>query len=122
MAEKLEFFEGWAVVELFGHGREFGYVTTRYFGNQPMFQVDSPEIPERESLLVNYAYMEGVGGIPAGSKVKKALIPSRSRLLGMASILAINPTGENSVKAELSDLGAILEVIEPGPEPQEFPF
>ncbi len=26
-------FEGWAVVELFGHSREAGYVTTDYFGS-----------------------------------------------------------------------------------------
>jgi hypothetical protein len=25
-------FEGWAVVELFGHSREIGYVKTEYFG------------------------------------------------------------------------------------------
>ncbi len=24
-------FEGWAVVEMFGHSREVGYITTEYF-------------------------------------------------------------------------------------------
>ena len=31
-------FEGWALIELFGHGHEAGFVTTQYYGDKAMFQ------------------------------------------------------------------------------------
>ena len=45
-------FEGWAIVELFGHGKEAGFVKTEYYGSCAMFRVDVPELPEREYPLV----------------------------------------------------------------------
>ena len=32
MSEPTKHFERWAVVELFGHGKAIGFVTTEYFG------------------------------------------------------------------------------------------
>jgi len=51
MSEQVAKFEGWAIVEMFGHGREIGYVTTQYFGSACLFQIDVPELPERERTL-----------------------------------------------------------------------
>jgi len=54
-------FEGWAVVEIMGHNREIGFVTTEYFGGPALFRVDQPEFPEREYEypLERYSSTEG---------------------------------------------------------------
>lgn len=44
-------FEGWAVVELFGHQREVGFVTTQVFGAAVLFRIDTPELSDREYTL-----------------------------------------------------------------------
>lgn len=36
---------GWMLIEMMGHQREIGNVTTEYFGNVAMLRVDVPEIP-----------------------------------------------------------------------------
>jgi hypothetical protein len=41
-------FEGYAVVEIFGHIKEVGFVTTEYFGAAALFRIDTPELPMRE--------------------------------------------------------------------------
>lgn len=51
MEEQQAKFEGWAVVEIMGHQKEIGYVTTQYFGPAGLFRVDRPELPEREFEL-----------------------------------------------------------------------
>ena len=38
----------WAVVERMGHQKKVGFGTTQYYGDKLMFQVDIPELPERE--------------------------------------------------------------------------
>lgn len=37
-------FEGWAVLEIFGHQRYAGYVTTQAFGQSVLFRVDVPPL------------------------------------------------------------------------------
>jgi|SRR5579859_3329898 len=100
------YFEGWAVVELFGHGKAIGFVTTEYFGTACMFRCDTPERPEREYVLEKPAY--GVNPdsmsekfLPVGTKVKRAAAPAHSRLLGPGSIFAINPTSEELAMKQL---------------------
>src|SRR5215467_13892732 len=41
-------FEGWAILEIFGHQRYAGYVTTQTFGAASMFRLDVPALEERE--------------------------------------------------------------------------
>ena len=47
--ETPEQFEGWAIVELFGHQREIGYVTTRYFGTAGR-EIVILEVPAQKAL------------------------------------------------------------------------
>lgn len=96
-------FEGWAIVELFGHQREIGYVSTRYFGTSCMFQVDTPELPEREHVLESPQYVEGKW-TPAGSKIQKKAAPARTRLLGPGSIYALNPCSEDAARLAIEKL------------------
>lgn len=103
-------FEGWAVVEMMGHQREIGFVTTEYFGGAALFRVDSPEIPEREFELKRPEYI-GYKVIPAGSKVKRPAIPAKSRLVAPGALYALTPcTEETALKAieELKERPLIL--------------
>lgn len=92
-------FSGWAIVEMMGHRREIGYVTTEHYGAASLFRVDSPEFPEREFELTRPQYVDGRMA-PAGSKVKRTAIPAKSCLVGPGSIYALNPcTRETAEKA-----------------------
>jgi hypothetical protein len=119
--------EGWAVVELFGHTRELGYVTTKYFGNQAMFHIETPAIPEREVILMCgvRVYEPQIQYLPVGSKVRKSAIPGKSRIVGLAAVFAINPCTETEITGEIGGNGSIKEIIEIAAdttETQDLPF
>jgi len=119
-------FEGWAIVELFGHTKELGYVTTLYFGNQAMFRVETPQIPEREVIMMfgmRVYELDSVYVTP-GSKVRKSAIPGKVRIVGSGAVYAINPCTEVEITSELGGEGPIKEVIEMAPETetQNLPF
>jgi hypothetical protein len=106
MPEIQNHFEGWAVVELFGHGKAIGFVTTEYFGTAALFRVDVPGREEREYLLdaPTWGIPEGRMSetlLPVGTKVKRQAMPAHSRLLGPGSIFAINPCSETVAMAQL---------------------
>jgi len=101
-------FEGWAVLELFGHQREAGYVTTQYYGNVAMFQLDVPELTEREYVLERPEWGPEAM-IPAGSTVKKEAVPGRTRLINPSAVYAMNPCSEEAVRKAL-ETGARREI------------
>lgn len=94
-------FSGWALVELMGHQREAGFVTTQYFGDKAMFQIDVPEIPEREETLKSPRY-EGHRLLPVGSVVSREAIPPRTRLVNPSAVYAINPATEEAVRSAVA--------------------
>lgn len=96
-------FEGWAVLELFGHNREAGYVTTQYFGDKAMFQLDVPELPERDYELKRPTYI-GTTFAPAGTKVQKAAKEGRTRIISPGAVYAINPCSKELCLATLEEL------------------
>lgn len=102
-------FEGWAVVEMMGHQREVGYVTTEVYGAAVLFRVDVPELPEREYTLERPEWI-WKGGLedgaiaPAGSTVKRAASPARTKLIGVAAIYAITPCTEETARAAVEEL------------------
>jgi hypothetical protein len=92
-------FEGYAIVELFGHAKEIGYVTTQYFGAACLFQIDVPELLDREFTLQAPQWLEHEGRTvlaPEGSKVKRAASPGRTRLVGCGAIYSITPCTEET--------------------------
>ena len=94
----------WAVLEMFGHAREIGFVTTEAYGQAVLFRVDTPELPEREFELLAPEWIEIEGSsrmCPAGSKVKRAAVPARTRLVGPGAIYAINPCTEEAARAAM---------------------
>jgi hypothetical protein len=94
-------FTGWALLELFGHQREAGYVTTQYFGDKAMFQVDVPEIPEREETLTAPRYLDGKF-CPEGTVVRADAIPGRTRLINPGAVYAMNPAEEEAVRLAIA--------------------
>jgi hypothetical protein len=99
-------FEGWAVVELFGHAKEIGFVTTQYFGPACLFQIDVPELPEREIVLARAEWIDVDGEtkfVPIGSKVKRAAVPHRSRLVGPSAIYSMTPCTEETARKAIDE-------------------
>lgn len=102
-------FEGWAVVEMMGHQREIGFVTTEYFGGAALFRVDTPEIAEREVELKRPEYLTIEGSyrmMPKGSKVKRVAIPAKSRFVSPSALYALTPCTEETA------LHAIEEMVQ----------
>lgn len=92
-------FEGFAIVEILGHQRVAGYVTTEAFGSVVMFKVAQSELPATETVLKDSQYVDGEY-CPAGSKVRI----SRERaetFVGAASVYRMTPcTEEQATKAQ----------------------
>jgi len=97
-------FEGWAVVELMGHQREIGFVTTEAYGQAVLFRVDTPDLPERQFTLTTPEWADLDGGrtwCPAGSVVKRPAVPPRTRLIAPGSLYAINPCTEAAARTAI---------------------
>lgn len=107
MEQQQSKFDGWAIVEVFGHQKYAGYVTTEAFGAAVMFRVDVPALEERERQTKGPGY---VGGryLPAGSKVQEGAVAGYSKLLGVSSIFAITPCTKDAALK-------VVEVIQPRP-------
>lgn len=97
-------FEGWALIELFGHQREAGFVTTQYFGDKAMFQVDVPEIPAQQETIKTprWADRDADGLLSAGTVIENQAVPGRTRIVSPGAIYAINPATEDAVRAAIS--------------------
>ena len=97
-------FEGWAILEMMGHRREIGYVTTEHYGAASLFRVDSPAFEEREFEITRPQYIESSGRmVPKGSRVKRSAIPSKSCLVGPGSIYALNPCTEEVARKAIEE-------------------
>jgi len=116
-------FEGWAVVELFGHAKEIGFVTTQYFGSACLFQIDVPELPEREYLLERPEYVNTDDGgrefMRSGTKVKRTAVLARTRLVGPSAVYSMTPCTEETARKAIEEFAPrrliLLEVAPPQP-------
>lgn len=86
-------FEGWAIVEVFGHQRYAGYVSTQVFGTAAMFRVDVPALPEREDTLKSQEWIDGHYR-PTGTKVKRGAVQAYTKLFGVGAIYSMTPCTE----------------------------
>lgn len=83
-------FDGWAIVDVLGHQRYVGYVTTEAYGQAVLFRIDVPELAERERVTKAPGYTGG-RYLPAGTTVKEGAVAGYSKLIGAGSIYAITP-------------------------------
>ena len=74
-------FNGWARVEVMGHQSHIGFVRTEAYGQAVLFRIDTPELPEREFVLEEPAYVDG-RWTPEGAKVRRAASDGVSVLVG----------------------------------------
>lgn len=91
-------FDGWAIVELFGHQKEAGYVTTEYYGSAAMFRIDVPELPEREWVLERPQRGDDYALLPIGTKVRREAVPARTRLVGPGAVYGMTPCTDEVVR------------------------
>ncbi len=112
-------FEGWAVVELFGHSREAGYVTTDYFGSGALFRIEVPPLPKREVTLVRPEWInDQLCG--AGTKIERAAVEGRTRFVGPAAIYALNPCSQDAAFSAIEGMTRrevkVIELIQRAPQ------
>jgi hypothetical protein len=108
-------FKDWAIVEVMGHNRFAGFVTTQTFGAAVLFRIDVPELPEKETILAHADYCDSFSPVhaPAGSKVMREKVPGYTKLIGAGSIYAITPcTEETAIAAVLSMQRQPLRLLE----------
>lgn len=113
-------FEGWAIIEMMGHRREIGFVTTETFGAGCLFRVDTPELPEREYELTRPEWV-GQDYAPIGAKVKRPATPARSCLVGPPAIYAINPCTEEAARKAIESTHARPLILLSLPEKVAIP-
>lgn len=121
-------FEGWALIELFGHSREAGYVVTEYFGAGVLFRVEVPELPEREVTLTRPEWIDGkMAGV--GSKILRSGVQGRTRFIGPGAVYAMNPCSQDAAikviesmsprEVKVVDLVTHQPLLDHGPEEDE---
>ena len=113
-------FEGWAIVEMFGHNKAAGYVTTQNFGQACLFRLDTPELPDRD---VTMARPGSLGGewLDAGTSVRRPAEPARSKLIGPGAVYAINPCTEEAVREYLESSRTLPLIVLDRPKRAELP-
>ena len=84
-------FDSWAIVDVLGHQRYVGYVTTEAYGQAVLFRIDVPALEERERVTVRPGYDETGRYLPAGTTVKEGAVAGYTKLIGSGSIYAITP-------------------------------
>ncbi len=115
-------FSGWAVVEVFGHQRYAGYVTTEAFGQAVLFRVDVPPLAERERVTRHYERGDAGESIPPGSTVKESGVQGYTKYLGPSSIFAMTPcTQEAAEKAVEAMQSRAVSIVTLAPAALELP-
>lgn len=98
-------FEGWAVIDVMGHQRYVGYVTTEAYGQAVLFRIDVPELEERERVTKRPGYAGDDGRyLPAGTTVKEGAVPGYTKLIGSGSIYAITPCTKEAALAAVEEI------------------
>ena len=117
MAEQSSEFTGWAIVEVMGHRKLAGYVTTNAFGSAVMFRVHAPAIPPVQQVLEKQQFVPDHGYLPAGTKLQVAR-DEFEQWVGVSSVYAMTPCSEEQA---IASLGQKITVLEIGKEPESLP-
>lgn len=97
-------FEGWAVVEVFGHQRYAGFVSTEAFGQAVLFRVDVPPLAERERVTKHYGYDDDGNSMPPGSTVKEAAVQGYTKYFGPGAIYAMTPCTQEAAEEAVASM------------------
>ena len=88
-------FTGWALVEIMGHRRAAGLVTTEYIGTAAFLRIVTPEVPPTQYTVDSDRWIDGCR-VYAGS-VMEASRERSEILVGSGSVYAITPTTEADI-------------------------
>lgn len=111
---------GWAIMGLNGHNREAGYMTTVYFGGPALFQIDVPDLEERETTLTEPRFIDGKF-LGTGSVIKKLALPGRTVHIGITSVYRANWCSEELVRKALESTPRTIEIVK-AVEQKELPY
>lgn len=93
-------FDGWGIVDVLGHQRYVGYVTTEAYGQAVLFRIDVPALEARERVTKRPGYAGDGRYLPAGTTVSEGAVAGYTKLIGAGSIYAITPcTKEAALEA-----------------------
>jgi hypothetical protein len=98
-------FEGWAVLEIFGHQRYAGYVTTEAFGQAVLFRVDVPPLEERQRVTKHYEYLDD-RSLPPGSTVQEGAVQGYTKYFGPGAIYALTPCTQEAAQKAVASMQA----------------
>lgn len=85
-------FEGFAIIEIMGHQRVAGYVTTEYFGNVAVFHVRLPALSGEEKTIDADQWIE-TERLYAGSRIRISK-PALEQYVPAASLYRLTPCTE----------------------------
>jgi hypothetical protein len=108
-------FDGFALVEMMGHRRVAGYVTTEYIGSAGFLRVVTPEIPATRQALADAQYING-RWVAAGTVVEVSR-PKQQTLVGAASIYAVTPIEETDINAHMAPTVTVIVAQLESPKP-----
>lgn len=116
-------FDGWAIVDVMGHQRYVGYVTTEAYGQAVLFRIDVPALDARERVTVRPGYHPQDGTyLPSGTTVQEGAVDGYTKLVGSGSIYTITPcTKEAALKAVEASQPRPFMVVSLGQERQLSP-
>ncbi len=100
-------FNGYALVEIMGHRRAAGFVTTEYIGASAFLRIVTPEVPPTRVTLEKDSYHDFTQ-LYAGSVIEISR-PRAEILVGSASIYAITPIEEGEVLAHAPLTKTVIE-------------
>lgn len=95
-------FEGWAIVDVMGHQRYVGYVTTEAYGQAVLFRIDVPALEARERETKRPGYVSD-RYLPAGSKITEGAVAGYTKLVGSGSIYTITPCTKEAALAAVEE-------------------
>ena len=93
-------FDGWAIVDVLGHQRYVGYVTTEAYGAAILFRVDVPALEARERTTNRPGWYDEKY-LPAGAVVQEGAVDGYTKLIGAGSIYTLTPCTKEAAMAAL---------------------
>ena len=103
-------FTGWALVEIMGHRRAAGMVTTEYIGSAAFLRIVTPEVPPTQYTVDSDRWIDGCR-VYAGS-VMEASRERSEILVGSGSVYAITPTTEVDILRHAPVTNKVIEAAD----------
>ena len=100
--------EGWAIVELFGHNKIAGYVTTAIIGISAMLRVDVPEV----ETMSAYTRFYGPGAIYSLTLVTEDIAKAALKAIRPEAVTVYIPREQQLTALAYDDLDYRLEELD----------